>query len=69
MHDLKKAVDPEKAYIQGAKLLAMDAVTLLSNDAAEARAIAALPRLMDKQTYLNYKNTMTTCEEFNYDQA
>ena len=63
------AVDPEKAYIQGAKLLAMDAVTLLSNDAAEARAIAALPRLMDKQTYLNYKNTMTTCEEFNYDQA
>ena len=63
------AVDPEKAYIQGAKLLAMDAVTLLSNDAAEARAIAALPKLMDKQTYLNYKNTMTTCEEFNYDQA
>lgn len=63
------AVDPEKAYIQGAKLLAMDAVSLLSNDAAAAREIAALPQMMDKQTYLNYKNTMTTCEEFNYDQA
>ena len=63
------AVDPEKAYIQGAKLLAMDAITLLSNDAAAAREIASLPKMMDKQTYLNYKNNMTTCEEFNYDQA
>ncbi len=63
------AVDPEKAYIQGAKLLAMDAISLLSNDAAAAREIASLPKMMDKQTYLNYKNNMTTCEEFNYDQA
>ena len=63
------AVDPEKAYIQGAKLLAMDAISLLSNDAAAAREIASLPKMMDKQSYLNYKNNMTTCEEFNYDQA
>lgn len=63
------AVDPEKAYIQGAKLLAMDAISLLSNDAAAAREIVSLPKMMDKQTYLNYKNNMTTCEEFNYDQA
>ena len=63
------AVDPEKAYIQGAKLLAMDAISLLSNDAAAAREIASLPKMMDKQTYLNYKNNMTTFEEFNYDQA
>lgn len=63
------AVDAEKAYIHGAKLLAMDAVTLLSNDAAAAREIAALPSIMDKQTYLNYKNNMTTREEYNYDQA
>ena len=63
------AVDAERAYIHGAKLLAMDAVTLLSSDAAAAREIAALPNIMDKQTYLNYKNNMTTREEYNYDQA
>ena len=63
------AADLEKACIQGAKLLAMDAITLLSNNGAVARKIAAQPQLMDKQTYLNYKNHMTTREEYNYDQA
>ena len=61
--------DPEKAYIQGAKLLAMDAVSLLSEGAARAKAIAALPRIMDKETYFKYKELFNSSEEFHYDQA
>ncbi len=63
------AVDAEKACIHGTKFPAMDAVTLLGNDAFAACEIAALPDIMDKQTNLNYKNNMTTREEYNYDQA
>ena len=63
------AVDMEKACIQGAKLPAMNAITPLSNNGVVARKISAQPKLMDKQTYLNYKNRMTTREEYNYDQA
>ena len=61
--------DPEKAYIQGAKLLAMDAVSLLSEGAARAKEIAALPRIMDKETYFKYKELFNSSEEFHYDQA
>ena len=61
--------DPEKAYIEGAKLLAMDAVELLSGNAEKAKAIAALPRVMDKKSYLEYKEHMSSTEEYHYDQA
>ena len=61
--------DPEKAYIDGAKLLAMDAVELLAGNAEKGREIAALPRIMDKETYLKYKEQMNSTEEFHYDQA
>ena len=61
--------DPEKAYIDGAKLLAMDAVSLLAGDAAKGREIAALPRIMDKETYFKYKETFTSIEEYDYDKA
>lgn len=63
------AVDPELAYIQGAKLLAMDAISLLSGNAEKAKAIAALPKIMDKKTYLEYKELLSSSEEFDYDQA
>ncbi len=61
--------DPELAYIQGAKLLAMDAVSLLQDNAAKAKEIASLPRVMDKKTYLEYKELLTTKEVFDYDKA
>ncbi len=61
--------DPEKAYIQGAKLLAMDAVELLAGDAEKAKEIAALPKMMDKETYLKYKAQMSSTEEYHYDHA
>ena len=60
--------DPEKAYIDGAKLLAMDAVDLLAGQAEKGREIAALPRKMDKSTYLKYKELLSSTEEFHYDQ-
>ena len=63
------AIDPEAAYIQGAKLLAMDAVSLLQNNAAKAIEIANLPKIMDKKTYLEYKELLSSSEEYNYDQA
>ncbi len=63
------AIDPEAAYIQGAKLLAMDAVSLLQNNAAKAIEIANLPKIMDKKTYLEYKELLSSSEEHNYDQA
>ena len=35
----------------------------------KAREIAALPRVMDKDTYLKYKEQMNSTEEYHYDQA
>ena len=61
--------DPEKAYIDGAKLLAMDAVTLLAEGAERGKAIAALPKTMDKETYFKYKEIFTSSEEYSYDKA
>ena len=61
--------DPEKAYIEGAKLLAMDAVELLAGNAEKAKEIAALPKPMDKETYLKYKAQMSSTEEYRYDHA
>ena len=61
--------DPEKAYIDGAKLLAMDAVSLLCGNAEKGREIAELPRIMDKETYFKYKETFTSIEEYDYDKA
>ena len=58
--------DPEKAYIDGAKLLAMDAVTLLSDEAARGKAIAALPRAMDKECYFQYKKLFTSEESCDF---
>lgn len=61
--------DPEAAYIDGAKLLAMDVITLLSNGAEKAREIASLPKIMDKENYLRYKELFNSTEEYHYDQA
>jgi hypothetical protein len=61
--------DPEKAYIDSAKLLAMDAVSLLADDAVKGYEIKALPRMMDKAAFLKYKEMMSSKEEFSYDQA
>ena len=61
--------DPEKAYIQGAKLLAMDAVKLLENNAALGNMIASIKPFMTKEEYINYKELFCSTEEFNYDQA
>lgn len=60
--------DPDLAYIQGAKLLAMDAISLLTNNAEKAKTIAALPKIMDKKTYFEYKKLLSSSEEFNYNQ-
>ena len=60
--------DPDKAYIDGAKLLAMNAVDLLADGAAKAREIAAAPRAMDKKTYLEYKRQLSLKTEYHYDQ-
>ncbi|MBR2510012.1 MAG: amidohydrolase [Lentisphaeria bacterium] len=62
-------VDFELACIQGAKLLAMDAVSLLGSNAEKAKAIASLPKIMDKKTYFEYKELLSSSEEFDYDQA
>ena len=62
-------VDPEKAYIDGAKLLAMDAVSLLADNAEKGREIAELPKIMDKETYLKSKEIFTSSEEYCYDKA
>ena len=59
-------VDPEKAYIDGAKLLAMDAVTLLADGAEKGREIAALPKPMDKESYFKYKDFFTSEESCDY---
>lgn len=61
--------DPDKAYVEGAKLLAMDAVDLLSNDAAKAKELASLRPVMDKATYFKYKEQLSAVEEYYYDQA
>lgn len=62
------ANDPEKAYINGAKLLAMDAITLLADGAETGRRIAATPPALDKETYLKYQQMFNGSEEFCYDQ-
>ena len=58
--------DPEKAYIDGAKLLAMDAVTLLADGAEKGKAIAALPAPMDKESYFKYKELFNSEESWDY---
>lgn len=60
--------DPELAYIEGAKLLALDAVELLANHAERGREIAAFPPAMDKKSYLQYKENMSSSKEYAYDQ-
>lgn len=62
-------IDPEKAYIDGAKLLAMDAIDLLYGDAGKGKEIAATPRKMTRETYSAFKKTISKKEEFSYDQA
>ena len=59
--------DPEKAYIQGAKLLAMDAIEMLAGNAEIGREIAAFPPVMDKAAYLDYKEKMSSTEEYSYE--
>lgn len=58
------ATDPEKAYINGAKLLAMDAVTLLGNNGETGKMIAALPAPLSKEKYLEYKELFCSSEFF-----
>ena len=60
--------DPELAYIEGAKLLALDAVELLAGNAEKGREIAAFPPAMDKKSYLRYKEKMNSSKEYAYDQ-
>ncbi|HPY89247.1 MAG TPA: amidohydrolase [Lentisphaeria bacterium] len=43
--------DPEKAYIQAAALLAMNAVDLLFGDAATGKSIAAQPTTLSREEY------------------
>ena len=61
--------DPVLAYVEGAKLLAMDVISLLGDDAKKGKEIAAEKPVMDKETYLQYKESMNSKEEFKYDQA
>ena len=60
-------IDTEKAYIQGAKLLAMDAIEMLAGNAEIGREIAAFPPVMDKAAYLEYKEKMSSTEEYSYE--
>ena len=57
------AIDPQQAYVDSAKMLAMDAIDLLWDDASCGRKIAALKCPMDKQTYLEkmrgFSSTLT----------
>ena len=57
------AVDPQQAYVDSAKMLAMDAIDLLWGDASCGRKIAALKCPMDKKTYLEkmrgFSSTLT----------
>lgn len=61
--------DPVLAYVEGAKLLAMDVITLLGDEAGKGKEIAAEKSVMDKENYLKYKESMSSKEEFKYDQA
>lgn len=61
--------DPVLAYVEGAKLLAMDVVALLGEGAEKGREIAAETPVMNKETYLEYKEKMSSKEECKYDQA
>ena len=58
--------DPEKAYIDGSKLLAMDAVSLLCDNGAKGKEIAALPPAMDKESYFKYKDLFSSSESCDY---
>ena len=57
------AVDPQQAYVDSAKMLAMDAIDLLWGDASCGRKIAALKCPMDKKAYLEkmrgFSSTLT----------
>jgi len=44
--------DPEKAYVDSIKFLALDAVDLLYGDASQGRKIAAMKSPMDRKQYL-----------------
>ncbi|MBP5181506.1 MAG: amidohydrolase, partial [Lentisphaeria bacterium] len=61
--------DPEKAYIEGAKLLAMDVIDLLGEGSEASGRLAGEKRKMDKDAYLEYKESMSSTEEVCYDQA
>lgn len=62
------ATDPEKAYINGTKLLAMDAVTLLAGDGETGKFIASLPVPLSKKEYLEYKELFCSSETFSAEQ-
>jgi len=58
------ATDPDRAYIEGAKLLAMDAIELLGGDGETGKKIAALPGFMSKAEYLEFQRRFRSTETF-----
>lgn len=62
------AVDAEKGYVQGAKLLALNVIELLYGDAACGRRIAAQPAAMSRAEYADLKQRSSGRESWDYRQ-
>ncbi len=58
--------DPDKAYVQTANLLALNAVDLLFGDAATGKRIAALPTTLSRDEYRKLMLETTRPAEWNY---
>jgi len=56
--------DPHQAYVDSAKMLALDAVDLLWGDAAAGKAAAAVKCPMDKAQYLENMRAFSSQQEF-----
>ena len=56
--------DPHQAYVDSAKMLALDAVDLLWGDAAAGKAAAAAKCPMDKAQYLENMSSFSSQQEF-----
>ena len=57
-------IDPQQAYVDSSKMMALDAIDLLWDDASCGKKIASLKCPMDKQTYLEKMRGFSSCLKF-----
>ena len=55
---------PERAYVDSAKMLALDVIDLLFGDASRGKEIAALPPMMSKTEYLQKMRSFSSTVEY-----